>query len=177
MLNENGHLIFFSEHPPNGNPAYAYVHIRSLCIICIKIGCGISVMTYRQTIECDNGLHESKKMLILRIKIHYILEYFPLLLWIFFFFQAYYWETSKDSWLFLLAENRLNHNNYFYFFELCYLRISLKVTDIQYSTVWDEKFDTKTNYKKHMQHFFFPFFLTYIIIKLKLYSWEVTYAS
>ena len=26
MLGENGHSIFFSEHPPRGNPAYAREH-------------------------------------------------------------------------------------------------------------------------------------------------------
>ena len=28
MLDENWHLIFFSEHPPNGNPAYTNVRGR-----------------------------------------------------------------------------------------------------------------------------------------------------
>ena len=27
MLDENGHLIFFSEHSPNGNSVYAHVYV------------------------------------------------------------------------------------------------------------------------------------------------------
>ena len=40
MLDENGHLMYFIEHPPEGNPVYAhsdiYFAFRFQCMWCLK---------------------------------------------------------------------------------------------------------------------------------------------